>query len=230
MPDTKYARTYDRTELMQLSAYLAHAINQHHLINPQDIPVISIYGEAGTGKSLVAEAMLKSWMDDFSYEETVSIPPDEKMFMERYPMQASMTVSQVRTCNNRDITFAFNSNTLFDADDIKARLSRTFEKDKNSGIFIVSNANRHRYYADPESPVWLEIKKDPASSFLPKPFDDMLTITLFKEALLDDPQFAAYWSRLEDHFSNDQEKELARLRSLPAKTPPLPGRQKITFD
>lgn len=225
MPDIRYVRTYDRADFIQLMANIAYAISSGHLQDKQNPPVIAIHGTAGSGKSLAAEALFKSWMDTYSHADVLTIPRDNKMFMEDYPMHSIGTVSRMAPIAGTEFRFSFNSDVMHHKEDIDDTLARTFERSTTPNLLVLSNTDRNYYYTRPDHPVWMEINMN-APSFGKEMFYRDINITVFKDALLDDPQFRAYWDRLEDLFTHDPARERDILRPKNA-IPPLPG--KITL-
>lgn len=225
MPDIKYVRTYDRADFLQLMGTIAYAMAPRHLLNPENPPVIAIYGIHGSGKSLAAEGLLKGWMDEFSNGDIITIPRDNKMFLEKKPMDAVNTVWRTSTVDGLPITFAFNSDPLPQKADYEETLADIFTKKTKPNLLIMSNVDRGHYYNVPGSPVWMEINMN-ALPLGGGVFHRDIHVTVFNDALLDDPQFNVYWQRLEDLFTNDPARERALLR--PAMQlralPPLPGK------
>lgn len=200
MPQIKYLETKDRAGFLQLMAYIGYAIAPQRFRHHKIPPVIAISGPTGTGKSLAAEAILKSWMDRYSHAEATNIAPDDKMFLESHPSAAAMNTATLREhVNGTPLTLAFNSCWLDEASEIKFLLSTYFRSTSERGALIVSNLYRSAYLHQPRSLVWMEINMEAPTS-ASNLFDRRISITAYNEKLLSSPQFKAYWDRIEDVF------------------------------
>ena len=54
-------QTHSRTEFISLFAQVAECFPLSAFHNREDVPVITITGDVNSGKSLVAETMMKTW-------------------------------------------------------------------------------------------------------------------------------------------------------------------------
>lgn len=97
-------QTHSRTEFISLFAQVAECFPPSAFHNREDVPVITIKGDVNSGKSLVAETMMKTWSDDHGVEDTLSREKDH-MFLERYPREAMQTLSQKFNVNGKKVVF-----------------------------------------------------------------------------------------------------------------------------
>lgn len=221
MPDARFCRTYDRADFLQLMGTLAYAIPPQHFTGRETPPVISIYGLHASGKSLAAEALIKAWADEFSNDHLLSIPRDDKMFLEKKPMDAVNTVWHTSTAGGQPVTFAFNSHPLPHWGGYDETLADIFTNKTKPNLLIMSNVDRALYYNVPNSPVRMEINMN-ASHMKGGMFHRDIAVTVFDDDLLKSPHFTAYWDRMEELFALDRERERSLLYPK-IQVRPLPG-------
>ncbi len=80
-------KTRSRAELIQLSIFLAEALNPDFLHDMADPPIVMVPGRAA-GKSMIVEAMMKTLLDKTDPLDMLKPGAPNRMFIEDYPMQA----------------------------------------------------------------------------------------------------------------------------------------------
>ncbi len=81
-------QTQTRTELIQLSVFLAKAFPGAVLHNRRDPPVIALPGSTGGGKSMIVEAMMKALLDQTDPLDMLKPEAPRTIFIETYPTEA----------------------------------------------------------------------------------------------------------------------------------------------
>lgn len=193
-----HVKTWSRVEFISLFAQIAECFPLSAFHNREDVPVIIIKGDVKSGKSLIAETMMKTWSDDHRVEDTLASEKDH-MFLERYPREAMhQTLSRKFNVSGKKVVFSFNSHGMLwsPEEQIKDEIRKT--KDVAGGAAFVSDMG---IWGDDDTPgEWISVIVEfPGRTFKrPKdnPWARELAITASKERLIANPHFLDKWTAL----------------------------------
>lgn len=194
----QHIKTGSRTDMLKLASYLARAIDTCFLHDPRRRPTISILGPMGCGKSLFVEAMMKTWADSYPLRDAVTIPYDNKMFLESEPCSAAMRTAYTdMNVAGRSARLAFNSDHIVFQEELDIATLRGFENTDGGGALFLSNDQRLPSDKMDMMP-WVEID---IGSLLPSRGGDerMVRIEVFSDVLKNNARFTAYWTSLPDY-------------------------------
>lgn len=194
--------TKNRTEFQKLMSYLARAVDTTFLHNSDRIPVILITGDAG--KSLAAETMMKTWMDGHSLRDAVTIPKDDKMFLESSPARAIKTVSTKAPVAGKVAKLAFNSRVIGKLEILDRLFNKEFAKASTGGAMIFSNPsamfakNFFNNYSNEKGPVLMSLNIGMMNAVgTPDNFGRTIEIRIHDQQLWNTPRFQTYWNSID---------------------------------
>lgn len=181
---------------MKLASYLARAVDTRFFHDPDNIPVFAIRGPAACGKSLFVESMTKTWMHHHTLRDAVTIPHDNKMFLEsKFCQAACLPLSVDTVAGGKTARFAFSSEFLYNGYEVRRFRDCAFGNSKLGGALLVSNDDPVEESS--YKPNYLMIVEFQGFTS-PTDYNRYARISIESDALHQDPRFMIYMDHLQE--------------------------------
>lgn len=188
--------TTSREQLIDVSCVIANAFDRDFLYDPKDIPYVLIIGSGDGGKSMMVEAMMKTFLDGYNPEDMKHPDAPRKMFIENYSAEATDRYCQViGSVNDVPVMLGFDRITGRFYDDAQNQLIRTFRKAaKSKGLKNPSGAIFSSNEIVGATKPWVVIELERTEEW-----NRSLEIEVINDNLKSSSRSREYWSAL-NHF------------------------------
>ena len=189
-------RTSNRNDFISLFGKVAECFPPPVFHDRQNVPVIIIKGDTSVGKSLAAEAMMKTWSDEHDLNDVFE-KEREHMFLEVRAGEAVETLSRTFNVYGKKAAMYFNSDGIGFSPEQKAKKEIEASKSVQGGAIFISDIGI--FDEEYSQGQWVSVSVELPAQKITKSmnlWERDLDITVTHSRLVEDPHFQRNWQRL----------------------------------